>query len=257
MRISILYKNLTIIALIAFSIPCISAGHEDSETLLNPELTTIRGLVKPSVSAILSSEIAAQIESIEFKDGDVFKKGDLLVKFDCSYYYAQLASAKAELESAKKQLENKDQLFKLSASSQIEVELAAVEVKKAEANIRVNNINVSRCKIKAPYNGRVIETMVNEFESVAKDQELISILDEEKLEIEVIVPSNWLTWIKTGVSFDFHVDETNKIYKAKIVKLGAVVDPVSQTIPIKGIFEEPADVLSGMSGTAKFDIQTQ
>ncbi len=247
--------NLTKLFLAVFvliSSLSVSSQEEDTDDLYNTELTTIRGLIKPIITAVLSSEIAAQIDELPFKDGDVFKKGDVLVKFDCSYYYAELAVAKAELESARKQLENKNQLLKLSAGSQIEADLAAIDVKKTKANVSSNNVNVSRCKIKAPYDGRVIENMVNQYESVGKDQELLSILNEDKLEIEVIVPSNWLQWLNPGVEFDFNVDETSTTYKAKVTKLGAVVDPVSQTIAIKGEFEESANVLSGMSGTAKF-----
>lgn len=247
--------NLTKKIILLFLV-CVFANvwsqEEISDDLYDTELTTIRGLIKPTVTAVLSSEIAAQIDELKFRDGDVFKKGDLLVKFDCSYYYAQLAAAKAELESARKQLENKDQLLKLSAGSQIEVDLAAIDVKKTKANVSSNNVNVSRCKIKAPYDGRVIETMVNQYESVGKDQELLSILNEDELEIEVIVPSNWLQWLKPDIEFQFNVDETSKTYSAKVTKLGAVVDPVSQTIAIKGVFIDSANVLSGMSGTAKF-----
>ena len=55
----------------------------------------IRGLVKPQKKTVISSEIPAKIINIPFKDGEAFKQGDLLIKFDCSLYYAQLASANA------------------------------------------------------------------------------------------------------------------------------------------------------------------
>jgi len=95
--------------------------------------------------------------------------------------------------------------------------------------------------------------MVNEHESVGPDQKLLSILSDEKLEIELIVPSGWLTWLKKGVEFQFLIDETGLDYKAKVEQLGASVDPVSQTIRVKGGFQsQSSEVLSGMSGTAKF-----
>ncbi len=224
----------------------------DPDIMSENDFTTIRGLIKPTTSAVLSSEISAQIEKLAFSNGDAFNKGDILVQFDCAYYLAQISAAKAELEARKLNLENQQQLLALKANSKLQVDLAAIEVKKAKADVTAKNISVGRCVIKAPFNGRVIETLVNQYESVAKDQELISILDDANLEIEAIVPSNWLSWIKPGIIFQFNVDETGNSYKAKILQVGAVVDPVSQTIPIKGTFEKTVDVLSGMSGTASF-----
>lgn len=242
-----------ITGLFSLSVQSENELNEDTNDLFS-NVSTIRGLVKPTTTAVISSEISAQIEALNFKAGERFKKGDVLVEFDCAYYLAELAAARADAEYNKMQLENQQQLFKLNANSKIEVDLAAVDLKKARANVNVRNITVSRCKIKAPYNGRVIESQVNQYESVAKDQELLSILNDEMLEIEVIVPSNWLNWLKPSIIFDFLVDETGVAYPAEVVQLGAVVDPVSQTIPIKGVFKNKVNVLSGMSGSAIFQI---
>ena len=62
---------------------CLSAHAEQNEE-------SIRGLVKPQKRAVISSEIPAKILSIPFKDGESFKKGETLVKFDCSLYQAEL-----------------------------------------------------------------------------------------------------------------------------------------------------------------------
>ena len=188
--------------------------------------------------------------------GDAFVKGKSLIQFDCSLHDAELAAARAELDAVQKKHENNLQLLELNAISNIEVDISATEVKKAAAEKQIADVRVRRCIIKAPYNGRVVETMVHEHESVGPDQKLLSILNDEQLEIELIVPSGWLTWLKKGIDFQFLVDETGINYKAKVAQLGASVDPVSQTIRVKGVFQsDSSEVLSGMSGTAKFKIQ--
>ena len=218
------------------------------------ELGDIRGLVKPVTSATLSSEISGRIIKLPFRLGDSFRKGQVLLQFDCALYNAELAAAKAELEAQEKQHENNLQLLALNAISKIETDISATNVKKANAEKQIADVRVKRCIIYAPYNGRVIDTVVHIYESAGIDQDLISILSDEQLEIELIVPSVWLNWLKRGVEFIFHVDETRQEYKARVSQLGASVDPVSQTIRVKGIFESDAgNVLSGMSGTAKFE----
>ena len=217
------------------------------------DINNIRGLVKPVTSATISSESSARIIKLPYYMGDAFTKGETLVEFDCSLHNAELAAAKAELDAEQKKHENNLQLLALNAISKIEVDISETNVKKAEAEKQIANVRVRRCVIRAPYDGRVIDTLVNEHESVNPDQPLISILSDKKLQIELIVPSGWLTWLKKGIEFQFLIDETGRSHKAKIAQLGASVDPVSQTIRVKGIFEShSAEVLSGMSGTATF-----
>jgi len=214
----------------------------------------IRGLIRPVTRAVLSSEIQARIIRMPYKNGDRFNKDDILVSFDCSLYRAELAAAKAENEAKSKNYQNRKELLSLNAISDIEVEIAKAEAKKAEADVEIAGVRVNRCTIKAPYDGRVIEVLVNEHESVSANRELLSILDDRNLEIELILPSRWLGWLKTAASFDFLVDETGKRYPAKVSRIGAAVDPVSQTVLAAGVFESPSDdILSGMSGTAFFE----
>ena len=217
----------------------------------------VRGLIKPVEKAIISSEIAGKINSISFKSGEAFKKGELLVSFDCSFYRADMASAEAAYKSKQKVYENNKQLLALNAISDIDVDISKSEVEMARAERTMRAIRVNQCKIKAPYDGRVIELAVNEHERVPADKEILSILNDKNLEIELIVPSNWLNWLTVGEAFAFQVDETGKTLDAKVSKMGAVVDPVSQTIKLIGKFDDQqlTGVLSGMSGTALFKQQ--
>ena len=172
---------------------------------------------------------------------------------DCSLYNAEHAAATAEYQAEVKRYENNQKLLELNATSKIEVEISEATVKKARAERDIAGVRVNRCRIRAPYDGRVIDTMVNVQESVGPDQDLISILSDTSLEIELIVPSVWLNWLEEGVEFKFRVDETRQVYNAVVSQLGAAVDPVSQTIRVKGRFQSKPDrVLSGMSGTASF-----
>ena len=214
----------------------------------------VRGLIKPVEKAVISSELTGKINDIPYKSGDSFKKGDTLVSFDCSFYRADMASVDATYKSKQKVYENNKQLLALNAMSDIDVAISKSEVEVARAERTMRAIRVNQCKIKAPYSGRVIEVAVNEHETVNAEKEILSILNDSDLEIELIVPSNWLNWLTIGESFAFQIDETGKTLDAKVSKTGAVVDPVSQTIKLTGKFDDQQleGVLSGMSGTALF-----
>ena len=247
--------NPKLIILILPIILLAQAGYAEEDDFFSIGIVSdnVRGLIKPVERAIMSSEIAAKIKSIPFKAGDAFKKGDLLVGFDCSFYRADMASAEASYKSRQHIFENNKQLLALNAISDIDVSISESEMQVARADRTMKAIRVNQCKIKAPYSGRVIEVAINEHETVQADKEILSILNDRDLEIELIVPSNWLNWLAVEETFSFMIDETGKILDAKVSKIGAVVDPVSQTIKLTGKFASDLNgVLSGMSGTAQF-----
>ncbi|MDH4236937.1 MAG: efflux RND transporter periplasmic adaptor subunit [Nitrospira sp.] len=218
------------------------------------ELSTIRGVVKATAQATLASQVQGRISRLPFKEGQRFKKGALLVALDCSKYEAELASAQAEHRGKKKTHENNLHLAKHQAVGTLEVEISEADADKAFAAVQAARVNVNGCTVRAPFPGRVVKTIVNEHENVFPNDQLISLLDDSLLEIELILPSKSLAWLKIGTPFEYAVDETGLRYSAVVQDLGANVDPASQTVKVKGLFRvQPDNVLAGMSGTASFD----
>ena len=81
--------------------------------------------------------------------------------------------------------------------------------------------------------------------------------DDSQLEITVLVPSNWLKWLKPGYEFKVFSEETQREYPAKVKMVGARIDAVSQSIKITGVITGKVDdLLAGMSGRAIFPSAT-
>ena len=220
----------------------------------NPAGPGIRGLVNPLRQAVLSAQVEAVIESIPYRDGEHFKAGDVLVQLECGRYQAELEAAQAESDSRRRQHQNVKQRRKLNAASDIDVEIAWAEARKARASARLANIRVGQCTITAPYDGTVVELLAQEHESVGPQQAMVSIIGRNALEIELIVPSEWLARLRPGTRLSFTVDETGQTHDARINRLGAQIDPASQTGKVVADFEAPPDgVRAGMSGAARFE----
>ena len=57
-----------------------------SPTFAFAEDRTARALVSATEKVSISSEISARVKEINFLLGDAFKKGDVLISFDCELY---------------------------------------------------------------------------------------------------------------------------------------------------------------------------
>ncbi len=213
------------------------------------EQREIRAQLAPHRHTTLAAEIGAKVRSIGAKEGSSFKKGQSLISFDCSLQQAQLNKARASLSAASKTWEANKRLAELNSVGQIELELSQAEVQKNQADVASMSTMLSKCSIAAPFAGRVSEQKVQEQQYVQPGQALLEIIDDSVLEIEFIAPSKWLSWLRTGYRFEIRIDETRTSYPAKIQRIGARVDPVSQSVKffaaIDGKFPE---LIAGMSG---------
>ena len=219
----------------------------------NAEVRESRALVVASQEAILSSELAARIENIAVKEMQRFKKGDLLIQFDCSLYEAQKDVVSANANSALIKLKSDEQMLQMRSIGKYELELSISEYENAKSELRIAELNVERCQIKAPFDGAVEEVVVNTFETIQPQVELMKIIQTEVLELEMVVSSEWISWLKIGHPIKVYIDEIQKEFNATISGIGANVDAVSQTIQLKGTITDTSPaLLPGMSGRVVF-----
>ena len=217
------------------------------------EVRESRALVVASQEAILSSELAARIENIAVKEMQRFKEGDLLIQFDCSLYEAQKDVVSANANSALIKLKSDEQMLQMRSIGKYELELSISEYEKAKSELRIAELNVERCQIKAPFDGAVEEVVVNTFETIQPQVELMKIIQTDILELEMVVSSEWISWLKIGHPIKVYIDEIQKEFNATISGIGANVDAVSQTIQLKGTITDTSPaLLPGMSGRVVF-----
>lgn len=212
------------------------------------ERQDIRAQLMPRRYTTIAAEIGAKVSGIA-AEGGAFRAGQVLVSFDCSLQKAQLEKAQAELEGAEQTLQANLRLEQLNSVGQLELDLSKSGVNKAKAEVGAHRAVLAKCQVPAPFAGRVAEQKVREQQYVQAGQPLLDILDDSVLELEFLVPSVWLRWLKVGGTFEVQIDETRKTYPAKFTRIGARVDPVSQSVKvaaaISGKFPE---LMAGMSG---------
>jgi RND family efflux transporter MFP subunit len=201
----------------------------------------------------LSSEINAKIATLPFREGDAFRAGQTLVSLDCSLYLAQLHKAQAEGDAAGQLLQVDQRLAQLHSVGELEVQQATGKMKESLAEVAYMAATVQKCSISAPFDGRVTKRTAAPQQFVQAGKPLLIIVDTGHLELKMIVPSKWLAWLTAGHAVSVQVDEVGKTYSARVARIGARVDPVTQTVDVTAALNAPAaELLPGMSGWAVF-----
>lgn len=213
----------------------------------------VRGIVKAKQEATIASRITARITAMPYGEGKSFGKGVLLASFDCSQTRAQLNAANAAAAAYRKTYETNAELDQYEAVGKNEVAVSHANLNKAVAEAAAVSAQLNDCAVYAPFAGTVVEEIAHVREVAASGQPLLKIQSGGSLEIELIVPSRWLTWLKPGTPFRFRIDETGQEAGGVVTRFGAAVDAVSKTIRVTAdITEQVGMVLPGMSGSALF-----
>lgn len=229
-------------------------GTKTAEPVVDENI--VRGIINPSSESTVASKMTARIIAMPYGEGQSFPSGALLARFDCSQISAELNAARAATAAYRKTYETNVELDLYEAVGKNEVAVSKANLGKAEAEANAVASQLSDCEVRAPFAGKVVEQIARNKEIAASGQPLLKIQSGREVEMELIVPSKWLTWLEPGATFAFTIDETGNVIRGRVKRFGASVDPVSKTIRVIGLVTERSGlVLAGMSGTARFDDQ--
>lgn len=206
-----------------------------ADVALYPERSAPATVISLNDSTI-SALIAAQVEELPIRVGDIVEKDSILAKLDCSDYKlasteskARLDGLKAQIELAKRRLERTKRLtLKKSVSEEIlderESDLAVLntDYRAAMSKVRMAKLNESRCVVTSPFRALVNERSSAVGQYANTGTALVKIIDIEQLEISAQVFNRDSNQISQSDELFFeHADERYPI------KLRAVIPAIN------------------------------
>lgn len=234
-------------AQVALSQP--STDTQQNETAEPAPEPPIRVLLVPEKETTISSTTAARINQLNGSLGQSFKSGQILIAFDCKEEAARISMSKAELSSKIDQHEAKVRMQGLQQASDVEVSMAASEANRARAELSLHRAQARKCKIHAPWAGRIAKVYAKNYMTVSPGEPLMDLVKSGPLKLKLNIPSTALAHIKQGSTFNVTIDETSKTYDAKVTAINSRVDSISQTVEIEArLLANHAELLAGMSG---------
>lgn len=212
-----------------------------------------RALIQSVSEVTISSEISGRVVKLPHREGGRFARGDTLLRFDCRVYDARLKVANAMRKIASLTLDTVRKRSTLGSVGTLDVGVAEAEFEKSEGEFSAAKFPVDRCHIRAPFSGRIVELTARQHETISVGEPLMRILDEQNLEVKIVVPSAWLSWLGPKAAFDIHIDETGEVLRGHVTRLGALVDAVGASIPAFAELDVRSEkLIAGMSGSVRF-----
>ena len=230
-----------------------TTGKPIDTTDTSSKTVSARGVLVAGQSADIAAGMTGRLTSAPYKSGQYIKRGVTIAKFDCERQDAELNSKRAAYATQSLKYDNQAELLQMGAAGALDVSIAKSERDQISAEISALEIALKDCTVSAPFPGFITARHIDAYESAQAGQPIYSINRAGTTEVSVIAPSNWAGWVKQGAKFTFKVDETGESIPARVARLSAVVDPVSQTIEITAKLSGNHKGRPGMSGIALFE----
>ena len=228
---------------------------DEGEFYIDETSLVAEAVLVPKDKTVISSSRDGKISKIYFDNGDTFKKGDILLEYNCFSIQAEVDAAVAQNRFAREKTVITDKLYDLELVSKIDRLESQLETKKATAGKVATESKYNDCIIRASYDGRVVKRLANANEYTRTDRVLMEVASTETLDAEFLLPSNSLRWVNVGAPISIDLHETGVRYVGKIKRIYGEVDPVSQSVQVRAEMK-PYDhpLLPGMSGKMSIDL---
>ncbi|GMB00655.1 efflux RND transporter periplasmic adaptor subunit [Pelosinus sp. IPA-1] len=194
-------------------------------------LVSATGTIKPVNMVDVSSKITGLIKEVRVNENEQVKAGQILILLDDKRLMAQVSQSKAKLANTAANYERNQQLNRIGAVSNQQLDAASMDYSVAQATYDDAVSQLDDTVIKAPIDGVIIGKPIPAGQTVAPGistpMVLMSVADLSKMQIEAQVDESDIGKISIGQKVDFSVDAyTGKIFNG-------IVSNVSQKANIQ------------------------
>ncbi|MCK5817207.1 MAG: efflux RND transporter periplasmic adaptor subunit [Candidatus Marinimicrobia bacterium] len=236
------------------------------------------GYVQPVVKVNISANVAGEIMSLNVKEGQDVKKGELLAQLDKVRYSADVDQAKSYYRStlsakevAEKEYKRVEKLYKDNNYSESQYDQAKGQYdqavgafEQAAARLEQAEDNLRKTTLIAPIDGTVIGLQKEQGEmalgSTFQADVVMTVADLSSMEVEVDVNENDIVRVSAGDSVDIEIDAlAEEVFKGIVTEISQLASTMGAgtqnaitnfKVTVKMI-SNPPDIRSGMNATVE------
>jgi len=230
----------------------------------------VMGTVKGALEIELKFEISGIVETINFREGDVIYKGDLIAVLNkkdaglkVEYSESKVESAKMQHLATKKKLEIHEKLYKIGGIikaklEEIELEAASagLQVRSAEVELKSAQSELEKTNLHAPRDGVLGSKDVEEGEFVTPNDKIAKLYDIMKVFVELGIVEKDINKIAIDQNTKVTVDAySDMIFEGSVDNIFPIIEGKSRTLTLRvGVDNPEAMLLPGMFARATITV---
>jgi RND family efflux transporter MFP subunit len=204
----------------------------------------ISGDLKAIEEAVVRARLEGDLVGVYVREGDHVRQGQLLARFEDSEQesnhtsaIADREAAQSDLETAKWNAEQSEQLFKAGAiaerdlrTAQQTLAAARARLAAAEARVRATTSLLTDTRALAPTTGVVAKRSVENGEHVARGADMFTVVRSDVLELAANVPARQASDIRVGQKVHFAAG--GRDLDGRVARINPSIDPTNRSITV-------------------------
>lgn len=244
----------------------LSVAPEDILTVKSNAMSSgpvVTGSVQPERRADLRAEVSAVVLQVLKENGDVVKKGDLLVRLDdtairdamSSADEAARASAQA-FEQAERTLDRMKTLRESGMTSVQALDDAQVRRNNAQSDLAAARSRaatarqqLARTAVRAPFDGVVSDRKVSAGDTASIGKELLKVIDPTSMRFEGRVSADKISQVRSGLPVTFRVNGYgDQEFRGVVRRVDPAANDVTRQVEVLVAFakDSPQPRVSGL-----------
>lgn len=209
--------------------------------------TRIVGAIDFDKRSGISPEVSGLVASQDMEEGEMVRKGDVLVRLSTEFIEKDIAIREKEAEAigvqianARKNLDRYKTLLKGAAASEkayddLAFGLRELVINRERVRQEIARLELQKEKstIRAPYDGLILERYANEGEWVAPGTPVCDLGAIKAITVRVAVSEELIRYIEIGGSVNLIIDALGRELEGKVTGIVPVADPASKTLQVK------------------------
>ena len=202
-----------------------------------PRLTAV-GSVSAVQGAVVSAELAGVVSEINFENGGVAKKGEVLMKLDASQEEALLRSAEAEAQLAQTDLERSRDLAMKKVVSSAELDSAQSKFRRLNAVVDQVRSSIAKKTLIAPFDGQLGIRQVNVGQMINAGQQVVPLTSLDPVFADFALPQQYLGQVTPGLEVHVTTDAIpGRVFNGKLTAINSMVDSSTRNITLQATLD--------------------
>lgn len=198
------------------------------------------GTARAQESVVLTSRVSDTVRQVAFEDGQMVKKGDLLVALEDAEEAAQLSEARANLQEAQSQFARTEDLVTRGNASTSTLDAQRRSLAEARFRLVAAEARMADRRIVAPFDGILGLRQISEGSLITQNNSITTIDSIDVINLDFSVPERFIATLANGQKVNSRVEAyPGRVFEGVIKTVDNRVDPITRSVIVRAEIPNP------------------
>jgi membrane fusion protein (multidrug efflux system) len=212
----------------------VTVGVKEIEYRTFSDIVEALGTANARESIMLSSPVSEIVHEVHFEDGQIVKRGDILVTLVSAEENAQLREAEANVLEARQQYERTKELVERGNASGATLDTQQRRVEEVQSRLEALQARMADRLIRAPFDGVLGLRQISAGSLISPTTEITTLDDIDSINLDFAVPERFVATLGVGQAVSARVEAyPDRMFEGTVKSIDSRIDPATRSVIVR------------------------